>query len=347
MQKKTVSIIVPVYRSERYLERCINSLLAQTYRQIEIILVDDGSPDNSPALCDEFAQQNPLVRVIHQTNAGVSAARNTGLQTAEGEWVQFVDSDDWLAPDYTENLLHCAQRWSCDLVIAGFQVSDGRRARPDILPERDICVSHKELAEQFWIFFDQGLFNSPVNKLYRRTKITTFFDTQMRCGEDLQFNMCYLANADTIATVRAEGYFYFCPPESIGGVKYQNRTAYECFSYSNSVRFFLASELSEEQYRSRWEAFLFRNVCGDLKNIARALPASKAEQKVDEYLANPGLQAALEHRAWQMLPRPYHVVGWLLKKRCVKIFLYCCKLRKNEFSLKRMYLWRKANSGRA
>ena len=99
-----ISVIVPVYKVEDYLERCIESIMAQTYTQLEIILVDDGSPDGCPQLCDSLAKKDKRIRVIHQKNGGLSDARNTGLDTCRGKKICFVDSDDYVSPDYIETL---------------------------------------------------------------------------------------------------------------------------------------------------------------------------------------------------------------------------------------------------
>ena len=116
----TVSIIVPVYNAEKTLERCVDSILNQTYQDFELLLVDDGSPDGSGALCDAYARQDSRVRVFHQENAGVSAARNLALDHAAGEYLQFLDSDDWITPDATSSLVRAAREHQCDLVIADF-----------------------------------------------------------------------------------------------------------------------------------------------------------------------------------------------------------------------------------
>ncbi len=99
-----ISVIVPVYNVERYLHRCIDSILAQTLKEFELILIDDGTPDRSGAICDEYAARDNRISVIHQANAGVSAARNAGLEVAEGTWATFIDSDDWVAPEYLETI---------------------------------------------------------------------------------------------------------------------------------------------------------------------------------------------------------------------------------------------------
>ena len=104
-----VSIIVPVYNIENYIRVCVESILAQTYESFELILVDDGSKDNSGILCDEYAAIDSRVKVIHKENGGVSSARNTGLQQAKGKWIMYVDGDDWIEPDMIESLIETAK----------------------------------------------------------------------------------------------------------------------------------------------------------------------------------------------------------------------------------------------
>ena len=120
MAEPTISIIVPVYKTEAYLEKCVDSILAQTFRDFELLLIDDGSPDNCPALCEEAAARDPRIRVIHQKNAGLSAARNTGVEAARGEWIGFVDSDDSIAPEMYETLLTYAQRDGAQIAVCDY-----------------------------------------------------------------------------------------------------------------------------------------------------------------------------------------------------------------------------------
>lgn len=119
-----LSIIVPVYKVEAYLPRCIDSILAQTFRDFELILVDDGSPDNCPALCDVYAQKDERITVIHQKNGGLSAARNAGLDLAKGEYIGFVDSDDYIAPEMYETLLRRVREDDAQLAICSYAYVD-------------------------------------------------------------------------------------------------------------------------------------------------------------------------------------------------------------------------------
>ena len=113
----TISIIVPVYNAEKYLHRCVDSILAQTFTDFELLLINDGSKDNSGKICDEYAAKDPRVRVFHKENGGVSSARNMGLDNAKGEWVTFVDSDDWLVHNIYEKMLHKLVEENADLCL--------------------------------------------------------------------------------------------------------------------------------------------------------------------------------------------------------------------------------------
>lgn len=115
-----ISIIVPIYNVEKYLQKCVDSILCQTYKNLEIILVNDGSPDNCPAICDEYAKKDKRIKVIHKQNGGVSSARNAGLDVATGKYVQFVDSDDWVEPEYSKTMINLIEENNCDLGICGY-----------------------------------------------------------------------------------------------------------------------------------------------------------------------------------------------------------------------------------
>lgn len=114
-----LSIIVPVYKVEKYLPKCIDSILAQTFRDFELILIDDGSPDNCGLICDTYAAQYPRIKVIHQDNQGVSAARNAALDIATGTYLGFVDGDDWIAPEMYETMIAASKQWQADIVACG------------------------------------------------------------------------------------------------------------------------------------------------------------------------------------------------------------------------------------
>lgn len=122
MEEKKISVVVPVYNAQDHLERCVKGLFAQTYQNLEIILVDDGSKDKSGAICDHLAQRDSRVKVIHKQNGGVSRARNTGMEAASGEYLQFVDSDDMLSPDFCSIMAKLLKESGKSMVICGYRV---------------------------------------------------------------------------------------------------------------------------------------------------------------------------------------------------------------------------------
>lgn len=185
-----ISIIVPIYKVEKYLPKCIESLMAQTYADIEIILVDDGSPDGCPAICDEYAKKDNRIVVIHQKNSGVSAARNAGLNAAHGEYIGFVDPDDWVAPDMYEGMLTAIQREQTDLVICGYDYYDeagnvDEKRRYHICP--DEVVSQKEVMRRF-ADMPPSIRHGVCNKLFKNNLLHTMkFVEGLHSSEDVFF----------------------------------------------------------------------------------------------------------------------------------------------------------------
>ena len=157
-----ISIIVPVYNTEKYLKRCVDSILSQNYADFELWLVDDGSTDGSGALCDSYQQKDSRVRVFHQKNAGVSAARNYGVDQAQGEWVCFVDSDDEVLPDYLSDMIKAADTDEC-LVVGNICKSH----LTGLLME-DVYLDGKEMV-RYLLDHSVLQLSGPVAKLFNRT----------------------------------------------------------------------------------------------------------------------------------------------------------------------------------
>lgn len=121
IESPQISIIIPIYNVERYLRQCIDSILAQTFTDFELLLIDDGSPDGCPAICDEYAGKDARIRVFHKQNGGVTSARNKGLDNANGNWIIYIDGDDWIEPTYVEELYNAAINNEADITICGFR----------------------------------------------------------------------------------------------------------------------------------------------------------------------------------------------------------------------------------
>lgn len=218
----TISVIVPVYNAEGFLRRCTDSVLSQTYRELELLLVDDGSPDRSGEVCDAVAREDSRVRVLHKPNGGVSSARNLGLAEAAGEYVAFLDSDDWLEPDALELLLRALRDAGADTAGCGnYNVRDGARSvEAPALPAG--VHGKKEIREKLVLRLlgdrlRQPLLNGYIVRfLYSRSIIErnaiTFEGPYL---EDELFLMEYFCHAESLAVVDKPLYNYYWNPASV------------------------------------------------------------------------------------------------------------------------------------
>ena len=211
-----ISIIVPVYNRENKVGSCIASILNQTYTDLELILVDDGSTDNSVAVCEEYAKQDKRIRIIQKENGGVSSARNCGIKEARGEYLQFVDSDDTIDKEMTQKLYEAVQKNEADEAICGFrEIHGGTRGDVIRIPQKECVTTVAKMESEIEHLILNCLLQSCCNKLYKKEKIKEFFSTEYTYGEDLLFNLAYLRKIETIAFVPKAYYEYDCRGESI------------------------------------------------------------------------------------------------------------------------------------
>ena len=181
-----ISIIVPVYNTEKYLHRCIDSILIQTFTDFELLLIDDGSKDRSGEICDEYAKNDSRVRVFHKENGGVSSARNLGLDNAKGEWISFVDADDYLNDD---SLSILSQNLDVDLIIASYEEYYEGTVKNNQCGLLDVKISSRSDKKHFFFqYMHTGILKCIWGKLYHKRIIKAIrFDTNMRFGEDTLF----------------------------------------------------------------------------------------------------------------------------------------------------------------
>lgn len=207
-----ISVIIPVYKVEPYLDACVSSVVGQTFSDLEILLVDDGSPDRCPELCDAWAQKDPRVRVIHQENGGLSAARNTGIGAAKGEFLAFVDSDDMLEPDALRRAWEAQQACQADLVIFNLVYVDEHNhplPAPDFSGFRDEILTADEVWQRYFALAEQKIYYVVAwNKLYRRELFKTLRYAPGKRYEDQFLLPGLLAQCKTVACLRYVGYRY-------------------------------------------------------------------------------------------------------------------------------------------
>jgi len=205
-----ISVIVPVYKVEQYLHQCVDSILNQTYHNLEVILVDDGSPDSCPAICDEYAEMDHRVRVIHKVNGGLSDARNAGMAVMNGEYLSFVDSDDLLPVDAIETMIKIALEENADLVIGGHNRFEDI---PTESADMETFVQRWTPAEAMADMLRNGC--ASWARLYRRELHKTILFPVGEINEDEAIVLPLLEKCKTIAVTNAVVYYYRCRPESI------------------------------------------------------------------------------------------------------------------------------------
>lgn len=208
--RNVVSIIIPVYNAEANLHDCLTSVLNQSYRNIEVILINDGSTDLSGEICDDYAKTDSRLKVIHQENSGPSYARNTGINRAVGDYVQFVDSDDWIEPTMTRKLVE-AMNQNVRLIICGYTSISRNNDKTSFIPAIEGVYQKSEFMLHFGNLYKHILLPSPCNKLYDAALIRDYdirFSESLTMGEDLLFNIDYLNHCHRINIIPDSLYNY-------------------------------------------------------------------------------------------------------------------------------------------
>ena len=259
MKYPKVSIILPIYNVEKYLDRCMDSLLNQTLKDIEIIMVDDGSPDNCPQMCDEYAKKDNRVKVVHKKNAGLGFARNSGLDVAKGEYIAFVDSDDYVGLNMYKTLYDRAEADKCDAVFCGFRTE---------LKQNKWVYSDEVDADKLWRGKDVQLFMldmiasgagvkaerlyqmSVWHSIYKRSIIEDnhlrFVSEREVASEDIPFQVDYLSKANTVAYIK-EMYYSYC----LNGTSLTATLKPEKYARYKQLRACLLTKSSDAEYVSR------------------------------------------------------------------------------------------------
>lgn len=265
----TISVIIPIYKVEHYLDACVASVAAQTFEDLEILLVDDGSPDGCPALCDAWAKKDPRVRVIHKKNGGLSDARNAGIDAATGQFLAFVDADDLLEPDTLRRAFEAQKQHNADLVIFNLCFAD-EDGHP--LPEPDFTIFREETLTpaQFWDRYYatigpcRNYYEISCNKLYKRELFRTLRYRLNKRFEDAFLLPDLIDQCKTIACLSYQGYIYIQRKGSImsqgSSLNYLDRSEYQlerCDYFAAHGDFRRAEGVLNETIRNLSEKYRF------------------------------------------------------------------------------------------
>lgn len=219
MEQQKISVIVPVYKVEPFLDRCVQSIVEQSYSNLEIILVDDGSPDNCPVMCDAWAVKDSRIKVLHKENGGLSDARNAGMIIASGELIGFVDSDDWVAPDMYQHLYNLIMEDHSDIATCGVEMVWEDRTSSRMLTKSGSCVLNRQEAMRALI--EESWLKQPVwYKLYKTALIRDIHFPAGKYHEDVFWSYQAIARAERVSVSDYVGYFYVQRSGSIMGEGY-------------------------------------------------------------------------------------------------------------------------------
>lgn len=241
--EELISVIVPIYKVEKYLSKCIDTIRRQTYDNLEIILVDDGSPDSCGEICEEYAKKDERIRVIHKENGGLSDARNAGMEAARGNYIMFIDSDDYIHIKMVETLYQTMKKQQAEVAVCGVEIIDEQESgdiRRDISTSEIITISTEE--EQLRYFFGetQMIFTVAWNKLYHRDLFQGISYPKGKLHEDEFTTYKLLDRAKRIAYVTSNMYFYVQRKDSIMGIGFNVKRLARLEAYDERMNYYLS-----------------------------------------------------------------------------------------------------------
>lgn len=306
-----VSVIVPVYNCEKTLLRCAESVLGQTYKNIELILVDDGSGDSSAAICDNIAKTDSRVKVIHKKNGGSSSARNCGLDNASGKYIQFVDSDDYIDLNMTEELVKRINLTAVEMVACGHIYTHSNYEEYARFPDIS-AVSVNEMTSKIPDFVKSYFPNSLWNKLYLKSLIDFRFDENVGIGEDLIFNFNYFKKINKISVSDSCPVHYIVDnPDSLTG-------KFKPSNISDAIAQFRAGEEFYKAYGNECDIALHSELCAGIiiHSVLQIVAKKDVSYREKKRLLKLRLSNPLVHRIFKNcreLSLKQKIVAYLIK----------------------------------
>lgn len=307
IEKGKISVIIPVYGVEAYLVRCIESVRSQTHKNLEIILIDDGSTDNCPNMCDEYARKDGRITVIHKENEGLGLTRNAGIAIATGEFVAFIDSDDWISEEHIEKLYNYAVLSSADVVIGSHTSvsSSGEENKRDVGLKERIYEQAEIISEIVLPLIgampddpqDVLLSSSSCMNLYKMDLMSEynikFISERYAVAEDLYFNIDYFCKAKRIAVLNECGYFYFDNSESISR-KYNPKRFERTLNFYSTVKERIEKyDLVDAAFQRMQRSFLMKVRVAIRHIVLSDMKLSRKLSEINEILKNKTVKIVL------------------------------------------------------
>ena len=299
MSSPLISVIVPVYNVELYLPKCVDSILAQTYQNLEIILVEDGTKDRSGEICDAYAAKDPRIKVIHKENGGLSSARNAGMDVARGEYFGFVDSDDWIEPETYETLMELARKYDADLVCGGRYDVDGATGERTIglCPQKEECISAMEMLGRVFIW--DNCDSAAWDKLYRRHLFDEIRYPLGMVSEDIAIFYKLMEKANRVALCPKPLYNYLHRENSITTAKLSEKT-FHYPGHTEVIYPYICQYHPEVKQQARF--LRVRGIAYAMMSID--LAGREAWQQYADYYAR--MKKEMQSHVGFLLTSPYH-----------------------------------------
>lgn len=339
--KPKISIIIPVYNVEKYLERCIYSILNQTMHDIEIILVDDGSPDNCPEMCDGYARMDNRVKVIHKKNQGLGLARNSGLEVACGEYIAFVDSDDYIALDAFKEMYEYAKINYADTCLAGYYKDYGKDRIVRIThPLAGLCIAREEIMKDLIpsIIGSDSYGNGQSNmsmslgiysqELIKKHQLKCFSEREY-ISEDLIFNLYYFYHSQKVVISDKEYYFYCHNAGSLSKSYREDRFEKSIIIYNKLLKLIEDMGIKEYALERVYSDFIARvRFClilegktADMNNLFSKIQLMRSICNSEE------VQKTLKVFKWRKLPLKQKMFSFLMLHKSAIIIYLLLKFR--------------------
>lgn len=324
-----VSLIVPVYNSESVITRCVESILGQTYTDIEVMLLNDGSTDNSLSVCRSLEKRDVRVRVYTHENRGVSYTRTLGITLARGEYIQFVDSDDYIAPEMVEKLVEKMQIEDADMVICGC-TEYHEDHEYTILPDVEGKVRVKNLSFAYPSLFKKSILNSPCNKLYKKQYIRSYFPENLSLGEDLLFNLEYIRQIETIYFLKESLYYYIIRKNSLNRKYRRDSVAIAERLYTENMKFCEEFHMGAQAAADISTVFI-KFLSYGLSDLYTISEYSRKEKRkmAKSWVNNENVEQAVRKASMESVQ--HKVAQFLIQHKCTGILemLYKMKSKKN------------------
>ena len=299
-----ISVIIPVYKVEPYLDHCIESVVNQTYQNLEIILVDDGSPDRCPEMCDDWASRDGRIIVIHKPNGGLSDARNAGMAIASGEYIGFVDSDDWIAPEMYGKLLSTLITDESDIAACSVSMvwEDGSPAR--LLTVEESALLNRSQAQR--ALLEESLLKQPVwYKLYKTSLIRDIPFEAGKYHEDVYWSYQAIGKAEKVSIIPYIGYYYFQRSGSIMGDGYSLKRLDAMEAYCRRYEYLKNAfpELNNSALTAIWLNCIYHG------QMAMKYTDHETQRRVFSYLREILARYPIRHGQYNMLKWTHRI--WL------------------------------------